>query len=216
MRFWSRTAFAVVVLLLLALPVSAQEIALKGGIAISRFQTTGTVPYDGSFVSTSYGGHARFHFGPIALQPELQLVSRGGSIEGGATDERLRLEYIEFPLALVVPVRVGRLEPYAFGGPVFSLETRCRSIIEEDGLKTNFGCEDPSAGNAFERPVLDYGVSGGAGISYPVGSGRILLEGRYTWGLRNIYDGPDAGVEVRNRSYVISIGYAILPGSFDD
>ncbi|HEX6309420.1 MAG TPA: porin family protein [Longimicrobiales bacterium] len=215
MRF-CRSAFAVAVLLQVPMAGAAQEIALKGGVAVSRFQTTGTVPYDGSFVSTSYGGHARFRFGPVALQPELHIISRGGSIEGTATDERLKLEYIEIPIALVVPVRIGRFEPYAFAGPVLSLETRCRSIIEQDGLKTNFGCDDPSAGNAFDRSVLDYGVSGGAGVSYPLGSGRILLEGRYTWGLRNIYEGPDSAVEVRNRSYVFSIGYAILMSTFDD
>src|SRR5690606_41485097 len=45
-------------------------------------------------------------------------------------------------LSIVFPFRVGRFEPYAFGGPVIALETRCRSIIEENGLKTNFGCDE--------------------------------------------------------------------------
>ena len=195
-------------------PVAAQEIALKGGVAISRFESTGT-PFDDTFVSTSFGGHARFRLGRIALQPELQMVSRGASISETAVNERIRLEYMELPLMLVLPVRVGAFEPYAFGGPMISLETRCRSIIEEDNLKTNLGCDDQATPNSFDRRVFDYGVSAGAGISHPIGSGRLLLEGRHTWGLRDIYDGTLDGAEVRNRSIVISVGYSILPDDMD-
>jgi hypothetical protein len=188
-------------------PLSAQEIALKGGIAVSHFQSTGPNPFDGTFVSTAFGGHARFRFGRIALQPELQMVSRGANAD--ALNTRMRLEYMEVPLMLVVPVRVGSFEPYAFGGPMISLETRCRSIVEENNLKTNFDCSDTSSESSFDRRALDYGASAGAGVSHKLGSGRVLLEGRYTWGLRDIYDGPD-DIEVRNRSYVVSIGYTIM------
>lgn len=194
-----------------AIPVTAQEIALKGGVAVSRFRSTGTNPFDGRFISTAFGGHARFHFGRIALQPELQMVSRGATASESAVEERMRLEYMEVPVMLVVPVRIGRFEPYAFGGPMVSVETRCRSIIEENNLKTNFDCDESSTQNSFERSVIDYGASAGAGLSHQLGSGRILLEGRYTWGLRDIYDGAIDGVEIRNRSAVFSIGYALLP-----
>ncbi|MGH7446870.1 MAG: porin family protein [Longimicrobiales bacterium] len=216
---------AVAVTAAAAAPLAAQEVALKGGIAISRFQSTGAMPpgsaagdparFDDSFVSTSFGGHARFSFGRFALQPELQMVSRGASISETATNERIRLEYMELPVMLVVPIQVGAFEPYAFGGPMLSLETRCRSIIEENNLKTNLGCDDEAAGNSFDRRVFDYGVSAGAGISHRLGSGRVLLEGRHTWGLRNIYDGAVEGVEVRNRSLVFSIGYSIVPDEME-
>ena len=191
-------------------PLSAQEIALKGGVAVSHFQSRGPNPFDGSFVSTAFGGHARFRFGRIALQPELHMVSRGATADASSLDERMRLEYMEVPVMLVVPVSIGNFEPYAFGGPMISLETRCRSIIEENNLKTHFDCDDPGAVSSFDRRVFDYGASAGAGISHKLGSGRILLEGRYTWGLRDIYDGADNDIEVRNRSYVVSIGYAII------
>lgn len=193
------------------MPLSAQEIALKGGIAISRFQSTGIQPFDDRFVSTSFGAHARFGFGRIALQPELQMVSRGASASGSAVEERMRIDYMELPLMLVLPFAVGSFEPYAFGGPMLSLETRCRSTIEQDNLKTNFDCDGTTAGSAFDRSAIDFGASAGAGISHRLGSGRILLEGRHTWGLRDIYDGEEEGVEVRNRSVVFSIGYALVP-----
>lgn len=209
MKFCCRILLSGAAALVLTAPLAAQEIALKGGIAISRFHATGPLQFDDSFVSTAFGGHARFRFGRIAIQPELQLVSRGATASASATDERMRLEYMEVPVMLVVPVTVGSFEPYVFGGPMVSLETRCRSIIEEDNLKTNFECDDQATENSFDRAVIDYGASAGLGVSHRIGSGRILIEGRYTWGLRDIYDGIDDSIEVRNRSTVISIGYAI-------
>jgi hypothetical protein len=143
------------------------------------------------------------------------MVSRGASGSGAAADERMRLEYMELPVMLVFPVQVGSFEPYAFGGPMLSLETRCRNIIEVDGLKTNLGCDGQATGNVFDRRSFDYGASAGAGISHRLGSGRVLLEGRHTWGLRNIYDGEVEGAEVRNRSLVFSIGYVILPDAME-
>lgn len=217
MKFCSRIVTLVLTLGACAAPLTAQEIALKGGVTVSRFQSTGPsqptgpLSFDGSFISTAFGGHARFHVGRIALQPELQMVSRGAVASESTLDERMRLDYMEVPLMLVIPVAIGGFEPYAFGGPMIAVETRCRSVIEQDNLKTNLDCEDPAAQNSFERRVLDYGASAGAGISYRLGGGRILVEGRYTWGLRDIYDGEEEGVEIRNRSAVFSIGYALIP-----
>ncbi|MBR9991399.1 MAG: PorT family protein [Gemmatimonadetes bacterium] len=215
MKFCVRTLIAVAALTAAtaATPLVAQEIALKGGIAVSRFQTNG--PFDGSFVSTAFGGHARFGFGPIALQPELQMVSRGARATQSVLEERMRLEYMELPLMIVVPVRVGSFEPYAFGGPMLSLETRCRSTIEQDDLKTNFECSDRATDISFDRRAIDYGISAGAGVAHKLGSGRILLEGRHTWGMRDIYNGAADGIEVRNRSFIVSIGYTIVADELD-
>jgi hypothetical protein len=67
----------------------------------------------------------------------------------------------------------------------------------------------------FDRRSFDYGASAGAGISRKLGGGRILLEGRHTWGLRDIYDDEAEDIEVRNRSFVFSIGYAIMPDDME-
>lgn len=208
---------AVLALALLAgaAPARAQDIAIKAGLAVSRFGTEGVTPYDGSFVGTSVGGHVRFMFGRIGLQPELHMVARGASINDSDVKERIRLEYIELPVMAVVPFSAGSFEPYLFAGPTIAAEARCRYIVEEDGLKTNFGCDDASGG-VFDRRTLDWGVSGGAGVSHPLGGGRLLLEGRHTWGLRNIFAGDIDGVAIRNRSFQISIGYTVNTASVDD
>jgi YVTN family beta-propeller protein len=117
---------------------AAQEVALKGFLARSSFAEsgTGTNPWDEALTSTGFGLHARFGFGPIALQPELQVVTRGATKSAPTVeDEDLRIEYLELPVLLVVPVRLGRLEPYAFGGGMVALESRCRYVSREEGRR---------------------------------------------------------------------------------
>jgi hypothetical protein len=195
-----------------ATPAAAQEVALKAMIAFSKFAEsgTGTNPWDDRLTTTGFGLHVRFRFGPIALQPELQMVTRGAkSSTTAAEDEQLRIEYLELPVLVVVPVRLGPLEPYAFGGAMVAVESRCRYVLKEEGLRSNFGCDSATgASQVFERRKADYGVVAGGGASHRLGSGRILIEARHTWGLRNIVSDP-ATLELRNRTFMVAIGYTI-------
>lgn len=195
-------------------PAAAQQVALKGGVAVSRLAADREHGFEESITSTSIGGHLRFRFGPVAFQPEIHMVTRGAvaSDPVDAEDEELRLEYLELPLLIVVPAVIGEFEPYVFGGPMVSLESRCRYVFREQGLRTNVGCR--SAPLLPRRRSLDYGAVAGAGISRSLGAGRILLEARHTWGMRNIYDGAGTD-EFRNRTFAGFIGYAIPWGGGD-
>jgi hypothetical protein len=201
-------ALVAAVALAFAQSARAQEFALKAGVGISRFETDSPLAFNEDLVAPAYGGHYRLKLGPVWLQPEVMLVAKGGvDTSDEAIEQRIRLEYLELPLLLVLPARVGRFEPYAFGGPLIALETRCRHIIEEEGLKTNQGCETLND-EVFDRRVFDYGVTAGAGLGHPIGSGKLFLEGRHTWGLRDIAD-DNVITGVRNRSIVIALGYTL-------
>ncbi|CAN5741711.1 hypothetical protein BH23GEM10_BH23GEM10_05350 [soil metagenome] len=201
-------------LMVLTAPLAhGQEVAFKGAIVRSHLNAEGTMPFDQPLIATSLGGHVRFDFGPIALQPELHIVTRGGTVEDGhpqapdAEDQQLRLEYLEIPLLIALPVQLGNFELVAIGGPMIALESRCRYVFVVGDVKTNVGC-DPPSDPLFGRRAFDYGLIAGAGVSYPLGSGRILIEARQTWGMRDIYDGPDA-VELFNRSFSLMLGYVV-------
>lgn len=202
----SRPLAVAAVALAPAFPAAAQEFALKGGAAFSHFDIDGNIRFTENFLSTSYGGHYRLKLGPAWVQPEVHLVTRGGAYSPEENyEERLRLEYLELPLLLVLPARIGSLEPYAFGGPLLALETRCRLVVEEEGLKTNLGC-DALREDLFNRRVFDWGVAAGAGIGRQIGAGKLMLEGRHTWGLRDISD-DGATARVLNRTILVAIGY---------
>jgi hypothetical protein len=199
----------------LAPPAVAQEVAIKGALVRSNFQIEGSSPWTGSLNGTSLGGHVRFNFGRIALQPELHVLTRGARLEDSEAREQLRLEYMEIPLLLVVPVRLQRFELQAHGGPMLALETRCRFVFESDGLKTNMGC-NPRQEPMFERRALDYGATAGAGVSLQIGAGRVLLEARRTWGMHDVYDGPGE-IQLRNRTTALMLGYIVAwdPDDFE-
>jgi hypothetical protein len=182
-----------------------QDLTIKGGVAVSRL--TGSEYWDQRTVATTFGGHVRFHFGPIALQPELHVTTKGATASSADEDERLRLEYIEVPALLVLPVRVGEMEAFAYGGPSIILESRCRYIIRRDGLRTNFPC-DPPAPPVFRRPAFDFGAVAGGGIAHRLFNGRASLEARHTWGLRNI-NSTDSGASVKNRTISVMLGYSM-------
>ena len=189
-------------------PAQAQEFAIKAGFGMSKLDTDSQIAFTDDLVAPVYGGHYRLKLGPVWVQPEVLLVPKGGVFEvDDETSDRIRLEYLEVPLLLVLPARVRTFEPYAFGGPLLALETRCRHISEEEGLKTNQGCESLS-GDVFERRVFDYGVTAGAGIGHPLGGGKLFLEGRYTWGLRDIAD-DNVITGVQNRTTMLMLGYTL-------
>ena len=54
---------------------------------------------------------------------------------------------------------------------------------------------------------VDLGLQMGAGIAIPAGPGKVIVDGRYNLGLSNISD--ENGMNVKNRGFAISLGYAI-------
>jgi hypothetical protein len=205
-------AAASAVVLLLPSAGAGQETALKGSLSLSRLQAEGAnTSLTDRLLATGFGGHMRFRFGAIALQPEVMVVTRGAEVptarlQEGLQMEQIRLEYVEIPLLIAVPVQVGRFEPYIMAGGMVALETRCRHVIREDDLRTNLSC-DAQQSELPDRRALDWGVAAGGGVSYPIWGGRVLAEARQTWGLRNISD--QAPLELRNRTLLLTLGYVL-------
>jgi hypothetical protein len=205
---------ALAAMALLAQPqvAAAQETAFKGGVTISRLQTDLSY-WDDDLVSTTFGGHVRLRLGPVYFQPELMVITKGAQASRPEPDfleeDQIRIEYIDVPLLLAVPIRIGTLEPYIAAGPTLMAESRCRSFIRRDGLRTNLPCDPPPAGsNLFQRTALDWGVTVSGGLTYPILGGSAMVEARHTRGMRDIYRGQ-ARAEVRNRTTAFLLGFAM-------
>lgn len=193
--------------------VDAQTIGFKLGASMSKFsadETTDTFDFMTSFAG---GGFVRFGFGRLGIQPEILSVTKGAEIDDGGTggeDASIKIEYIEIPVLLHLPLTYGAsFAPYVMGGPAFAFDIGCEQSLGD----TEVDCEDDSLGDVFQRKSIDIGLSAGGGLAFAMGPGAVLVEGRYTWGLTNINDSEEADpIEVKNRSILLLAGYSIPLG----
>jgi opacity protein-like surface antigen len=182
----------------------AQTIGFKLGAAFSNLNVSDAGESESTDRITGFigGGHIRFGLaGRLGLQAELLSVTKGADFP---TNE-LRLEYIEVPVLIHVPLTMGMaFAPYVFGGPSIAFEVRCR------GTGAGGASVDCDNAGVFDRNSTDFGLTAGGGLAFAMGPGALLLEGRYTWGLSDL-DSAD-GFTIRNRSAAVMAGYEIPLG----
>ena len=146
----------------------------------------------------------------LSLQLEPLYLGKGGKIEirnffGEDVASALRLSYIELPFLLKFSKPSGRVRPYLVLGPSVGYRVGAKIKNEVTGEEENIDDED------LEK--WDVSLGGGGGLSVPVGSGVVFLEGLYTWGLTNLNKdeaGDDA--KLRNRGVQVLAGVTFLVG----
>ncbi|HSJ23565.1 MAG TPA: porin family protein [Longimicrobiales bacterium] len=201
-RTFSMITACATALVLSAGAASAQTIGFKLGAGFPNMSIDDSGISSSSITAFAGGGHIRFGLGGrIGLQAELLSVTKGADVTDGADTDEYRFEYVEIPVLVHIPLTLGAVAPYVFGGGAVGLEVRCR-VAPEGGSQTN--CSDE--GISTNSP--DWGLVGGAGLAMAMGPGSVLLEGRYTYGLRNIFDAATAP-DVRHRVPTVMIGYEL-------
>jgi hypothetical protein len=204
MRRFTASLFTLGLLLgITASATDAQTIGFKLGAAFPNLSIeNGTSDRMTTFTG---GGHIRFGLGRLGVQAEILSVTKGASFSDGEDDVELRLEYVEIPLLLHIPLAVGgSFAPYVFGGPSIGLEVRCR-LKAEGGSSVD--CDDA---DTFGRRSTDFGVHAGGGLAFAMGPGALLVEGRYAFGLSNLVDQGTGTVRTRTPS--VMVGYEIPLG----
>jgi hypothetical protein len=205
-RVYSTLAICAAALALAGTAAEAQTLGFKLGASFSTLNIEDATTTQNSITGFIGGGHIRFGLTErLGIQAELLSVTKGADITGGTPDFDLRLEYIEVPLLLHVPLMMGStFSPYVYGGPSVAFEIRCRTTIA-GGATADCGDAD-----AFARNSTDFGLTAGGGLAFAMGPGALLLEGRYTWGLSDINTADN--VTIRNRSGAVMAGYEIPLG----
>jgi hypothetical protein len=141
------------------------------------------------------GGFLSLDMGSFRLQPELTYVTKGGSWEEGGESGDLSIDYVEVPVLFVLPLGQGTgVRPSLYAGPAFAYEAGCSVSI--GGLSID--CDDG------DQKKFDVGAMLGGGLAFPAGPGSILVEGRFTFGLRNL---AEVGT-VRHRTGALLVGYS--------
>ncbi len=193
------------------------EIGAKVGFTSSTLDVETTDPIEvDRLTGFGGGGYLRIPLGPVALQPELLWLRKGASLSSSAFGDfsaDLKLDYVEIPLLLVIPVsQQGGVSPYFFGGPTIAFEAACEVSVEGGGIDLSADCDEGDEVNVGEeRKKTDLGIALGASHRIPAGGGGVLLEGRYTHGFTNLDDSADPDT-IKNRSIAVLFGYSFPLG----
>lgn len=176
----------------------AISVGVKGGMTSSRFTFVPSV-------------RQRLHTGPVAGISVRYDVERGASLQAelnyrrGGWQERYdslqthytrHLDYLELPLLTHLYIRSGDMRFFLNAGPFFGY------LLGESATsagEANMSNLDTTRHGIAVRDRLFWGLGGGPGISIPLGNRqRIELEGRFVYGLGNIWSSKRGSTYVQS------------------
>jgi len=139
----------------------------------------------------------------FAIQPEILISQKGAKYESINNGEVFKawsnLTFIEIPVLanFYIPMS-GRTKfhPCFFTGPFLGLKIRGKTRTEWRGEITESEIEDSRA--------MDFGLIFGAGTSFTLGPGKIMIDVRHSWSLTSILKNQ----EVKNNVLSILFGYS--------
>lgn len=186
----------------------AQErhVGIKLGVNVASavFEGESALNYDEPKIGLLGGGFAVLPVtGPLAVQIEALFSQKGAklSVNEPDTEFALELDYLDFPvLARLAGPASGTTRLHVFVGPSLGYRMGARSRATFTGF-------DFATGEVqnIERDVsrFDLGLVAGAGVD--IGR-RLVVDGRYSWGLTNLNTDESAGAEIRNRVLSLMAG----------
>jgi hypothetical protein len=186
-------------------PAADAGVGIKGGYTLSKFllKSPDPLPFEWGNLPFFTGGlYFSLNMGFVTIQPEVLYTRMGGRWAIDAANSlEFQFDYVQVPLLLkfnVVPA--GPIRPFIYGGGYGGYMIKCTGVMVVDG--TALPGEDLS--DTYEK--LDYGVLGGAGLTFKLPGIAISVEGRYNYGLRNLYIDPAEGEFMRNTSIMALVG----------
>lgn len=203
MRLRTILSFTTASLFLLAVPASAQVgVGIKGGVAISNLATEPdssefldrlTDFTAGVFVATSTGA-------PVAGQFEALVTRRGAELNGelfGAgflgDFATFRVTYLDLSALLRVNAGAGDTHAYLLAGPTLGINLRSEFELFGFGTDIDAATED-----------WDLAATIGAGVDID----GLIVEGRYSHGLRNVIVGTEfVPFEAKTRTFAVLAGF---------
>ena len=124
----------------------------------------------------------------ILLEP--QYLQKGGTHMATTNDPNIdiKMTFLEIPLFL--KVACGEvIRPYVKAGPTIGLLLSSNAEGEVGGVVSGQAVEVYQADLNSVLESIDFGISVGAGASFLLGENTIFLDGRYTFGLVDLWRG---------------------------
>lgn len=175
-------------------------VGVKGGVAFAtlRFENeeegrTSTSDTRPGFIGGLFVVWPADH--TFALQTEALFSQKGAKFEGPNFSARTTINYLEAPVLLrISSAKSSGVSFHVFTGPSFGfwVSGETKSTVQgQEGID--------EIDNDFKR--FDLGLVAGAGVEF----GRLIVDGRYTWGLLDVDKQIDEST-IRNRSFAFMTG----------
>jgi len=127
--------------------------------------------------------------GIFAFQPEVLISSQGAKFSDAVNSGTAKIDYLQVPLL----ARLGPSNVALVVGP--SIGFRINAKLSGDGITV----DNEDFSDQIER--MDVGLV--AGVTGDIG--RLVLDGRYTWGLTNI-EKEETAASTKNRVISLTVG----------
>lgn len=136
----------------------------------------------------------------FSVQLEALYTQKGFEVSSASGAATYRLDYLELPLTARVTLGSGAFRPYLFAGP--DVGFRLSAKVETAAGSTDFG---------DATRTTDIALDLGAGVAYRTAGGtKLLLEGRYSVGLVNVFSGlPGGTVNTRDLKILAGVAFAL-------
>jgi hypothetical protein len=181
-------------------PVPPMAFGILGGVNIFTFSGSDAT---GAKSRTSFFAGASLNLplsSSVFVQPEALYSGEGGKFESAGTTDELKLAYLRVPLLLGVDLTPSaRTGLRIFAGPVAGFKVSCDAAETTGGTTTSASC---SSIPGLDLKSTDFGVTGGAGLTFHMPRFNINVEGRYTLGLAKIV----SSLDVKNQGFSIGAG----------
>lgn len=198
--------------------VAQSFIGLRVGANLSNVALSGGVdiPDTKSLLGPAFGIIAEIGANEmLSFQPELLYSPHGfGFEEESIIEEPLEIEirynYLQIPLlaklklgseSVGIDILVGPHAGFGIG------KITAESTFLGEKQKETSSWEDAG------QKKFDFGITGGVGLSFPAGPGKLGLDARYQLGLSNIIDEPDEDEKAANRVLQFGLSYLVPIGN---
>ncbi len=183
---------------------------INGGVTISNISFNPTVPQS-SYMQYAGGATGRYisenHWG---LQLELNYSQRGWKEyhpDNPATQYSRQLNYLELPMFTHLYFNMGRrFRLFFVAGPQVGF------LLSENAVASGLpeGDSRPPYYDMKIQNKFDWGICGGGGVELRTGVGSFLLDGRYYFGLSDIFNNSKADYFAASSNKVINVKLSYL------
>ena len=198
--------------------VSAQENShkelswgLNGGVSISSMSFNPKVRQ--SKLIQGVGGISIRYISEnnFGIQSEINYSQRGwNEYDPDKPDKHYTraLDYIEFPVLTHIYFNAGKRFR-----TVFNLGPQLGYLLNERTIKSNIDVNDKDTPSYYTQKVqrrFDWGLCFGGGVELRTGGGNFVLDGRYYYGLSDIFNNTKADYFAASSNQVINVKLTYL------